>query len=232
MISIIIPVYNQAEHLARCLNSIKNQTYNNYEIIVVNDGSTDNLNSVVEKYKKIFGFKLSYLEQENQGAPAARNYGARLAKGEFLLFCDADMAIEPEMLEAMLTALKQNPAAAYCYSSFLWGNKKFRLWPYDAEKLKIMPYINVASLLRRESFPGFDESLKRFQDWDLWLTIAKRGGSGVWLNRILFKVSLNGAQTMSRWLPSFAYKLLPFLPAVKKYNRAKEAIFNKHKLSD
>ena len=82
MISIIIPIYNQAEHLPNLLNSVKRQIYDNYEIIVVNDGSTDNLNEVIEKYKRLFGFKLTFLEEENRGAAAARNYGARLAKGE------------------------------------------------------------------------------------------------------------------------------------------------------
>ena len=230
MISLIIPVFNQAEHLPNLLDSIKRQTYDNYEIIVVNDGSTDNLNPVMAKYKQILGFKLVYLEQENRGAAAARNYGARLAKGEFLIFCDADIIMKPEMLELMLIALKNNLTASFCYSSFIWGKKKFILWPYDAKKLKIMPYINIASLIKREHFPGFDETLKRFQDWDLWLTMAERGHGGVWLNRILYRVNLSGSQTMSRWLPSLVYKLLPFLPMVKKYNQAKEIIFKKHNL--
>jgi len=228
MISIIIPIYNQAEHLPNLLNSVKRQIYDNYEIIVVNDGSTDNLNEVIEKYKRLFGFKLTFLEEENRGAAAARNYGARLAKGEFLIFCDADIVMEPAMLESMRSALKDNPTASFCYSSFIWGKKKFMLWPYDAEKLKTRPYINIASLIKREHFPGFDETLKRFQDWDLWLTMAARGHGGVWLNQILYRVNLSGSQTMSRWLPSLAYKLLPWLPAVKKYNQAKEVIFKKH----
>ena len=230
MISIIIPVYNQAEHLPNLLNSINQQSYDNYEIIIVNDGSTDQLNEIINKYQSLFGNKLNYLQQENRGANAARNKGAKLARGEYIIFCDADVIIKPAMLEQMLKTLKDNPGASFCYSSFIWGNKKFNLWPYDADKLKTMPYINTTSLIRRQDFPGFDETLKKFQDWDLWLTMLEQGHAGVWVNQILFKVAVSGTQTMSNWLPSLAYKLLPWLKQVKKYNQAKEIIFKKHNL--
>lgn len=230
MISIIIPIYNQAEHLANCLISIKNQTYDNYEIIAVNDGSTDNTAEVIKKFKQIFGSKLTYLEQENRGANAARNNGAKLAKGEYIIFCDADTIMEPTMLELMLKTLRDNPGAGFCYSSFFWGRKKFRLWPFDAEKLKAMPYITTASLIRFKNFPGFDENLKKFQDWDLWLTMLERGQTGIWVDKFLFRIAISGTQTMSSWLPSLAYKLLPWLAQVKKYNQAMAIIKKKHNL--
>ncbi|MBI4779134.1 glycosyltransferase family 2 protein [Candidatus Falkowbacteria bacterium] len=230
MISIIIPVYNQAEHLVNCLAGIKKQTYNNYEIIIVNDGSTDRVTEVIKKFKQIFGHRLVYLEQENRGASAARNRGAKPAKGEYMIFCDADVIMEPAMLELMLTTLKNSPEASFSYSSFVWGCKKFKLWPYDAEKLKAMPYITTASLIRSKDFPGFDETLKKFQDWDIWLTMMENGHTGIWIDKILFKVSTGGAQTMSNWLPAFAYRLLPWLPQVKKYNQAMAIIKKKHNL--
>jgi glycosyltransferase involved in cell wall biosynthesis len=230
MISIVIPIYNQAEHLVNCLDSIKKQTYDNYEIIVINDGSTDNIIAAVGKFKKIFGFRMSYFEEENKGANAARNRGATVAKGEYIIFCDADVTMEPSMLELMLKTLKNNLNASFCYSSFFWGNKKFKLWPYDASRLKQMPCININSLIRKEHFPGFDENLKKFQEWDLWLTMLKENHTGVWIDKALYKVAVGGTQTMSSWLPSFAYKLFPFLPAVKKYNYAMAIIKKKHNL--
>lgn len=230
MISIVIPVYNQAEHLANCLVSIQKQTYDNFEIIIINDGSTDNIIEVIEKFKQIFGPKIIYSEQENRGASAARNKGAKLARGEYIIFCDADVIMETIMLELMLKTLKDNPHASFAYSSFIWGHKKFKLWPYNAEKLKQLPYITTTSLIRREHFTDFDEILKKFQDWDLWLTMLEREHTGVWVDKVLFKVAVGGTQTMSNWLPSLVYKLLPWLPQVKKYNQAKEIIFKKHNL--
>jgi len=228
MVSIIIPLYNHADKLDGCLASIANQTSQNFEITVVNDGSTDNYEPIIKKFKERFGYKFIFLSQENKGAPAARNLGARNARGEFLLFCDADVIMKPEALEMMLKTLQDNPGASYAYSSFLWGHKLFRLWPWSAERLKLMPYIMTTSLIRREHFPGFDEKLKRLQDWDLWLTMLEKGYTGVWIDQVLFKVRTGGVY--SSWLPSFAYKLLPFLPAVRKYKRAEKIIKEKHHL--
>ena len=225
MISIIIPVYNQTEKLHQCLDSICAQSYKDYEVIVVNDGSFDQLR--ITNYElRIKNFKL--INQENKGSNAARNRGLAESKGEYLLFCDADIIMEPDMLEVMLRALQNNSQASYAYSSFLWGAKLFRLWSFDAQKLKQMPYIHSTSLIRREDFPEnrWDESIKRLQDWDVWLTMLSKGYVGIWVDKVLFKVQTGG--TMSNWLPSFVYKIFPILPSVKKYNKAVEAIKKKH----
>ena len=229
MISIIIPVYNQAEEIKKCFNSILQQSYNDYEIIVVNDGSSDNIDDVIKDYQDKFS-KFIYISQQNQGACITRNRGFEEARGEYIIFCDADAIMDPTMLKIMLQTLENNPHVSFCYSSFLWGKKLFKLWPYDVEKLKQMPYITTTSLIKKEHFPGFDKALKKFQDWDLWLTISEQGHSGIWIDQVLFKFQLSGTQTMSSWLPSFAYKFLPWLSQVKKYNKAKEIIKQKHNL--
>lgn len=226
MISIIIPVYNQANKLDQCLASLANQTYQNYEIILVNDGSTDSLEEVLEKYKSVFGIKFIFINQRNLGSNPARNSGAKRAQGEFLLFCDADIIMKPEMLKTMLGSLKEHPEASYAYSSFKFGHKIFKLWPFDPEKLRQMPYIHTTSLLRKEHFPDWDENIKRLQDWDLWLTMLEQGHKGIWLDKILFQVQPGG--TMSSWTPSFLYKLMPFLPRVRKYKKAMEIVKKKH----
>ncbi|MBA3047576.1 glycosyltransferase [Patescibacteria group bacterium] len=231
MISIIIPVYNQAEKLKQCLESIKNQAYDNYEIIIINDRSTDKLSRIIELSKKEFGYKIEWLHNyRNHGAPYTRNKGFRKSKGEYLLFCDADAELTPNALELMLKTLNENPNTSYAYSSFLWGKKLFKLEQFSAKKLKQMPYIHTMSLIKREDFPGngWDESTKKLQDWDLWLTMLEQGHVGVWIDKILFKVQTGG--TISSWLPSFAYKIFPFLPSVKKYKKAVEVIKKKHRL--
>src|SRR3989338_1895919 len=99
MISIIIPVYNQAEHLNNCLRSIKDQSLDDFEIIIVDDGSKDDIESVIKKHQRIFGSNLSYYYQKNSGASSARNKGAGLARGEYIIFCDADIVMTANMLE-------------------------------------------------------------------------------------------------------------------------------------
>jgi len=222
MISIIIPAYNAAETIQKCLDSVFNQTFKDFEVIVVNDGSTDDLLLALSNCRR----KLTIFNQENKGAPAARNFGFKFSKGDYVLFLDADIIMKPDMLESMLAALEEDKSAAFAYSSFKWGWKKFKLWPFDASRLRTEPYIHTSSLIRRSAFPGFDESLKKFQDWDLFLTIAERGGAGKFIPRVLFKVKTDG--TMSTWLPSIAYKLPFKFKSKAKYEYWREVIRKKH----
>lgn len=225
MISVIIPAYNAAKTIESCLKSVFAQTYKDIEVIIVNDGSTDDLSGAL---LNIAG-KFAVYEQENQGAPAARNFGFKQSHGEFVIFLDADIIMKPKMLEKLHLALKAEPEAAFAYSSFYWGWKRFKLWPFSYEKLKAMPYVHTSALIRRERFPGFDSTLKRFQDWDLFLTIAEKGGVGVFIAEPLFRVASKG--TMSSWLPSFVYKL-DFLKLKTKenYQQAEDVIRKKHRI--
>lgn len=120
MISVIIPIYNQAEKLSRTLESLNKQTYRDLEIIIVNDGSTDNPEKVFTDFLTANQTELSFyfFNQENEGAPAARNNGAKNAKGDYFFFCDADAVLEPDALESLLSALSAVPTASYAYSSF------------------------------------------------------------------------------------------------------------------
>ncbi|MDO8669578.1 MAG: glycosyltransferase family A protein [Candidatus Buchananbacteria bacterium] len=222
-ISLIIPVYNSAKTIEKCLASIFAQTFGDFEVIAVNDGSSDESADILSRWQD----KIKIFSQVNNGAPSARNFGFKKSQGDYVIFCDSDVVMRPDMLQKMYEALAKNPEAAYAYSSFRFGWKKFKSLPYNLSKLQEMPYIHTTSLLRRKFFPGFDESLKRFQDWDLWLTIGEKGGQGVWLNEVLFYAKSGG--TMSHWLPKLLYRL-SWLKFVKSYNEAKEIIKKKHNL--
>ncbi len=224
-ISIIIPAYNCSKTINSCLQSVFNQTFSDFEVIVVNDGSKDDLKIAM----RLWMDKVKYIEQENKGAPSARNRGFTESSGEFVIFLDADIIAKPSMLAKLYKKLEESPKFSYAYSSFLWGWKKFKLWNFDEEKLKQIPYIHTSALIRREHFPGFDPNLKKFQDWDLWLTMLKKGHKGIWVDEILFKVTAEG--TMSSWLPKFAYRL-PFLKSKHKdkYEKAMAIIKDKHNL--
>jgi glycosyltransferase involved in cell wall biosynthesis len=236
MISVIIPAYNSRKTINITLESLLQQTvlaYEQMEIIIVNDGSTDETNKIVNSFMQEFksnNINFVYIEQENKGAPAARNRGFKESAGEYLLFCDADIILKPNMLAKMRRALEDFPDAGFAYSSFKWGWKTFGLWPFDAEKLKQMPYINTNSLIKRRAMPedGWDENLKRFQDWDLFLRIVKNGYTGVWLPEILFKIIPAGI--ISSWLPKITYKLPWRSRNVKEYSQAMQKIKQKHNI--
>ncbi len=242
LISIVIPVYNHQEELKKALGSIAEQTYENIEVIIIDDGSkhdlspiTYNLSSIFDKKNKHLDSKINIviMRQQNLGAPSARNKGFGQTKGEYIIFWDADIIAERDMLKKMHNVLTIHPEADYCYSSFTFGNKKMPGQKFDQAALKENNYIHSTSLIRREAVVEWDESLKRFQDWDLWLSMLEKGSSGIWIPEYLFKV-LPRESGISTWLPSFTYKK-PFklLPGISRkvaaYEEAKSIVKKKHK---
>lgn len=229
LISIIIPAYNAAATLRLTLESVWAQTWKNLEVIVVDDGSTDDLATALQPYRD----RVTLLRQANAGAPAARNRGAAAASGRWWLFLDADTILRPDMLMSMAIALQTHPDVAYVYSDFRFGHKNFHLHEYSESALRRMNYIHTSSLVRPSLFPGFDPELKRFQDWDVWLTMAARGQQGLWLPQRLFRVQDGGV--MSRWVPSVVYRL-PLIGRgvgsknIQKYRAAEAIIRAKHQL--
>lgn len=230
MISIIIPTYNHKKLLPRCLASIRQQTYKNYEIIVIDDGSDYDVKKILKNFPEVIFFR-----QKHLGAAVARNKGFSLSRGEFVIFTDDDVVMKPNMLALMYKTLADHPDISYVYSSYRLGWKLIQSLPFSAEKLKKINYIHTTSLIRRNDFPGFDESLKKFQDWDLWLTMLTKNKRGVNLPDVLYKIINPAAGHISIWLPKFFYNLprsiLNFTPqSIKTYQAAKDVIYRKHNL--
>ena len=108
LVSIIVPIYNVVDLLPRCVNSIRRQTYRNLEIILVDDGSTDNSGALAEKMA-LEDKRIRVFHKENGGSSSARNLGISMAQGDYIGFVDSDDYIEPEMYERLLgTALEEN----------------------------------------------------------------------------------------------------------------------------
>ena len=217
LISIIIPVYNHAKELELALDFIKKQTYKNIEIIVEED-------------------------KFHEGSPKMRNIGLDKARGEYVIFWDADVVAKPEMLEKLYSALQNDSISSYSYCNYYlltlnlgWIKifKQILAGDYNKERLRQNNYIHSTSLIRKSDAIRWDQNLKRFQDWDLWLSMAEDGKCGVWVNEYLFKIISKGS--ISSWLPKFAYKKpWRYLSGIKckvdDYERAKEIIIKKHSL--
>ena len=233
-IGIVIPCFNHAYILRRTLMAVLCQSLQPREIIVVDDGSSDNPEKVVEEFKDWLPIRFVRLEKNN-GAPVARNVGFSHTTSEFIIFLDADAELAPEALEKMFIALGRNQDASYSYSSFLWGSKRFNGMKFNPEHLKHQNYIHTSSLIRRNHFPGFDEALKTFQDWDLWLTMLDQDHCGVWIDESLYRIEPRGKEGISRWLPQIMYRIpwesIGIVPhEIQKYREAERIVKSKHGL--
>jgi glycosyltransferase involved in cell wall biosynthesis len=232
LISVVIPAYQHARAVGACIDSVLAQTYPNVEIIVVDDGSTDDTQNVLRAYGK----KITVIHQQNQGGNAARNRGLAVAKGEYVICADADVVMKPAMLDVMFDALHQHPEASYAYSGFRFGWKHFAGVPFNADRLRRSNFVMTTSLVRKKDFPGFDPALRRFQDWDVWLTMLELGRVGVLVPGTWFSVVIDGeSRTGSSWLPSFVYALpwpiFGWMPKrIQKYRDARAIIEKKHRL--
>ncbi len=121
-------------------------------------------------------------------APEKRNLGAKGNTRKYLLFVDDDSRLLPGCLAAMVEIMELTDAS-FCYSDFQQQPQGGRFVPgrFSEERLMASNYIDTTSLIRADVFPGFDENIRRYQDWDLWLTIVKDGGRGVYVERLLFE---------------------------------------------
>ena len=112
-VSIIIPVYNVKKYLPECLDSVLNQSYKNLEIILVDDGSTDGSEKIVDEYKKK-DQRIVVVHQKNQGQSGARNTGVKKATGDFVSFIDGDDQIKPSFIKELIKSIEQNGSLAVC----------------------------------------------------------------------------------------------------------------------
>jgi len=105
-ISVILPVYNVEKYLRKCIDSILNQTHINYELIIIDDGSTNNSGNIYDEYK-LKDNRIQVIHQNNQGLSVARNVGIDLAKGKYITFIDSDDYIDKKYLETLYTIIKK-----------------------------------------------------------------------------------------------------------------------------
>ena len=124
LVSVIIPVYNVSEYIERSVNSLLNQTCQNIEIILINDGSTDNSGEVCRTLRDKYPEKIVFIEQKNSGVSAARNAGLDIARGEYIVFVDADDWVSEDYVEKLYSALIANNADMATCGFFFWYSEE------------------------------------------------------------------------------------------------------------
>ncbi len=231
MISVVINILNEAEAIGRALKSIFDQRSCDIEVIVVDDGSTDNLDDAL----KVWRDRITLIRfDQNKGRQVARNAGIAAARGQYLFVCDADIVLESDCFKKMLAALSERPECSYAYSGYRFGSKVYTSFPFDQKTLRNANYINTASLVKRSDHPGFDESIEKFQDWDVWLTMLENGYIGAYIPEILFSFrSPTRAGALSAPYPLWMYRI-PWclfgirIQKIDDYHRWRKIIQTKH----
>jgi glycosyltransferase involved in cell wall biosynthesis len=192
MISVVIPAFDAGRFIGRAIDSVLAQTYRDYDIIVVDDGSIDNTAEVVKTY----GSKVSYIYQENAGDGAARNAGIKAAKGEWIAFLDSDDEWLPEKLQLQMEMLEKHPGLYWCGTNRFQSDGTRRVVVGNTKAIKkalvddayfesyfkaaakgICPIITATMLIHKEAFEQagvFDSCWPRAADLDMWWRIAYR----------------------------------------------------------
>ncbi len=205
IISVIIPCYNSGEFLLEAIESVeKYYDKNIYEIVIVNDGSTEeNTIALLDKLKKK-SYKV--IQQENKGPAAARNTGIINSQGKFLLFLDSDNKIRPDYITKGIEVLSKNKEIGVVYGNpvFFGGNteRHFKPKEFDLKSIVHGNYIDVCAVIRREVWEevgGFDENRELSQeDWEFWIRVGKSKWKFSYIDEPLFDYRIRDSSHVTK----------------------------------
>ena len=207
LVSVIVPLYNAAPFIGEALESIVASTYRPIEVIVMNDGSTDNSLSVAQAFAKDHP-EVRVLTQPNAGASAARNHAIRESKGVYILPVDADNRIHPLYIEEAVNVLKQRPEVRVvsCRAEFFGARTgEWITPPFSHALLARKNMIDTCAMYRRSDWDktlGYNEQCAAREDWDIWLSLFELGGEFVRLPdiRLYYRVREGSKRIQDRAL--------------------------------
>jgi len=229
LVSVIIPTYNRAHLVCEAIDSVLVQTYPRYEIIVVDDGSTDGTGELL---KDKYGDRIRYVWQPNRGVSVARNRGFRESRGTYVLFLDSDDLLVPQALAALIRILEKDPSlsAAFGDGQFVGpGGVQLGLvserhaaglHPTFADAVLDIPAALQAFLFRREALlrleGPFDERMWGYEDWDIIMRLCAQGGRLCGTREIVFQYRILGGNKSSPTSPMFERRRQSFIHNRKK----------------
>ena len=192
LVTVGVPCYNYGQYVEEALASVLASTFQDFEILVINDGSTDPHTLEVLAGLEDRDPRLRVMHQENQGLAAARNKGAALGRGKYVISLDADDRIGPTYLEKTLWVLENHPEYAFCYSLVKMFGVEESIWktePFSLEKALRYNHVPTGAVFRREAWieaGGFRDELYGQDDWNFWITLGAKGWEGCLINEPLF----------------------------------------------
>lgn len=193
-ISIIIPCYNSEATLEDTLKSVIDQDYQDWEVIIVNDGSIDTTEEIALKWVNR-DTRFRYFIKKNEGLGKARNYGIERAKGIYILPLDSDNLVEKSFVNEALSVLESNESIGVVHGHAEFFGEKKGIWyikSFDLESIMVDNYIDACAIFRKEAWcnvGGYDENMPHqgFEDWEFWIALGTLKVKFYHLDKITFK---------------------------------------------
>lgn len=222
VLSVIMPCYNQAQYIEEAIESVINQSYRNWELIIIDDGSTDNSFEIAEKYAS-GDQRIKCLSQPNGGPSKARNNGVKKSVGKYLMFFDSDDKLAPQYFDKGIDYMSSHPNCAVFYSRLKRFGKKndeltIRFTSYQDHLCSSSLF--PTCIIHRTDFErigGFDEDMKGYEDWEMFIRLLYHNDNVYQYPEIMFFYRWNMDPNSIN------------LQAIKKSGEIMEYIYNKNK---
>lgn len=237
LISVVIPYYNMGDYIHETLKSISDSTYASVEVIIINDGSSELHSTILQTVSS--SYSVQVYSQNNKGLSAARNAGAHLAKGEFLVFIDADDKVHPDYFSEAVALLKKKENVSFVGSWVQYFEQSNSIWPaFTPEPPYLLAYNMVCSGALVYKTCDFvqqglnDVALKHgLEDWDAVVSLVTNGKNGVVIPKILYyyrirKGSMARSFTAEKIITTLTYVAKKHQPAYAEFSSELSAIYN------
>jgi len=257
-VSVILPTYNRAQHIVSTLNSVVEQTYDNFEIIVVDDGSTDNTYDIIAGFKKQSPYPVIYKYQNNKGPAAARNVGIKAASGEYIAFIDSDDIWHKDKIVKQLAIFRKNNNISMVFSDMMlsenYEKKADSVFHAHNHQLKFSehkdfyyyllntnPIFTPTVMVKSECFEKvglFNEDYKFGEDYDMWVRIASnyvhefnKNGINIRKNHLRnFNMEIKECSLIKKGLGRDYFNYAYYLYDVGQMNKARQNFLSSLKL--
>jgi glycosyltransferase involved in cell wall biosynthesis len=205
-VSVVIPCFNHGEFLSQAVTSVTDIKRNDIEIIVVDDGSTDDRTN--REMRILIDKGINVIRQENKGLAAARNAGISVSKGRYILPLDADNRLRPGYVEHGVRVLEANPRVGVVYGDAEYIGAGTGLWhvgPFERDRLLNSNFIDACAIYRRllwEQNGGYDGTMpvQGEEDWDFWLSTLEHGWEFAYVPEVLFEYRITSGSMVARTL--------------------------------
>ena len=219
VVSIIVPCYNQAHYLPEALQSVLDQSYQDWECIIVDDGSPDNTAEVAAQWAQRDS-RFSLHRIENGGLSNARNQGINVASGKFILPLDADDKIAGHYLEQAMEIFKNMPSVKVVYGAARYFGARDSIWElrdFDLKNLATKNLIYCSALYRKEDWEdvgGYDVNMKHgFEDWEFWISLLKNGGEVYKIDTVCFYYRISEGSMLGSMTDTHQKELFDYMSA-------------------